>query len=155
MTITIVEWPRANQNPTDTGRLPSASSLRVVLSIAAMWSASNACRIPSVNAVTPRPTPKTWVPNCRCCGATTPSSTVQAMRFMARTTARTLATARHSARPRRADDTDGSDMRFLFQHLVDRSYAVAGLLADGCLRRIAPGPVIRLPRRDDVQWLPR
>ena len=42
------EWPSENQKPTDTGRLPSAMSLRVVLSIAAMWSASKACRMPSV-----------------------------------------------------------------------------------------------------------
>ena len=33
---TIVECPRENQRPTETGRLPSAMSLRVVLSIAAM-----------------------------------------------------------------------------------------------------------------------
>ena len=43
-----LEWPRENQKPTDSGRLPSAISLRVVLSIAAMWSASNACRMPRV-----------------------------------------------------------------------------------------------------------
>ncbi len=43
-----VEWPSANQNPTETGRLPSAMSLRVVLSMAAMWSASKAWRMPSV-----------------------------------------------------------------------------------------------------------
>jgi hypothetical protein len=42
------EWPRENQNPTDSGRLPSDISLRVVLSIAAMWSASKACRMPRV-----------------------------------------------------------------------------------------------------------
>ena len=47
-TTTTLEWPSANQKPTDTGRLPSAISLRVVLSIAAMWSASKACRIPRV-----------------------------------------------------------------------------------------------------------
>ena len=40
------ECPSENQNPTDSGRLPSAMSLRVVLSIAAMWSASKACRMP-------------------------------------------------------------------------------------------------------------
>ena len=38
---------------------PRAISLRVVLSMAAMWSASNACRMPSVYAVTPSPMPKT------------------------------------------------------------------------------------------------
>ena len=38
----------ANQNPTDFGLLPSAISLRVVLSIAAMWSASKAWRSPKV-----------------------------------------------------------------------------------------------------------
>jgi hypothetical protein len=45
---TTVEWPREKKNPTDIGRSPSLTSLRVVLSIAAMWSASNACRIPRV-----------------------------------------------------------------------------------------------------------
>ena len=48
MTQTMVEWPRANQNPTDTGRRPSFISFRVVLSIADMWSASKAWRIPRV-----------------------------------------------------------------------------------------------------------
>ena len=59
---TIVEWPRENQNPTESGLRTcecwspsassviaaawSASSLRVVLSMAAMWSASKACRKP-------------------------------------------------------------------------------------------------------------
>ena len=47
-TNTIVEWPREKKNPTLSGRLPSLTSLRVVLSMAAMWSASNACRMPSV-----------------------------------------------------------------------------------------------------------
>ncbi len=48
MPNTIVECPRLNQNPTDSGRVRSCMSLRVVLSIAAMWSTSNACRMPSV-----------------------------------------------------------------------------------------------------------
>ena len=39
---TIVECPSEKKNPTLIGRLPSAISLRVVLSIAAMWSASKA-----------------------------------------------------------------------------------------------------------------
>ena len=47
-TNTIVECPSENQNPTLSGRLPSRISLRVVLSIADMWSASNACLRPSV-----------------------------------------------------------------------------------------------------------
>ena len=47
-TKTTEEWPREKKNPTDSGRLPSLTSLRVVLSIAAMWSASNACRMPRV-----------------------------------------------------------------------------------------------------------
>ena len=47
-TNTTLEWPREKKNPTESGRLPSLTSLRVVLSIAAMWSASNACRMPSV-----------------------------------------------------------------------------------------------------------
>ena len=45
---TIVECPSENQNPTLSGRFPSAISFLVVLSIAEMWSASNAWRIPSV-----------------------------------------------------------------------------------------------------------
>ena len=57
---TTDECPSENQKPTDSGRLPSAISFRVVLSMAAMWSASKACRMPSVYAVRPRPTPKTW-----------------------------------------------------------------------------------------------
>ena len=47
-TNTTLEWPREKKNPIDSGRLPSPTSLRVVLSIAAMWSASNACRMPRV-----------------------------------------------------------------------------------------------------------
>ena len=47
-TKTIVECPSENQKPTRDGRWPSAISLRVVLSMAAMWSASNACRMPRV-----------------------------------------------------------------------------------------------------------
>ena len=39
---TIVEWPSEKKKPTLSGRWPSVMSLRVVLSIAAMWSASNA-----------------------------------------------------------------------------------------------------------------
>ena len=49
------ECPSENQKPTLSGRLPSAISLRVVLSIAEMWSASNAWRRPSVYAVSPSP----------------------------------------------------------------------------------------------------
>ena len=58
-TNTIVECPSENQKPTLSGRLPSVISLRVVLSIAEMWSASNAWRMPSVYAVTPIPTVNT------------------------------------------------------------------------------------------------
>ena len=55
----MLEWPSAKKNPVASGRWPSAMSLRVTLSIAEMWSASNACRNPRVHAViaTPRPTP--------------------------------------------------------------------------------------------------
>ena len=56
-TKTTDEWPRENQNPTDRGRRPSDMSLRVVLSMAARWSASKACRMPRVYAVSPMPTP--------------------------------------------------------------------------------------------------
>ena len=45
---TTDEWPSEKKKPTLMGRLPSDMSLRVVLSMAAMWSASNACRRPSV-----------------------------------------------------------------------------------------------------------
>lgn len=62
MATTTLECPSANQKPTETGRFPSAMSLRVVLSMAAMWSASKACRIPSVYAVMPRPTPNALDP---------------------------------------------------------------------------------------------
>ncbi len=46
-TRTTVEWPRENQNPVPTADRPSPTSLRVVLSMVAMWSASKACRTPS------------------------------------------------------------------------------------------------------------
>jgi hypothetical protein len=39
---TIVEWPSEKKKPTPIDRLPSWRNLRVVLSIAAMWSASKA-----------------------------------------------------------------------------------------------------------------
>ena len=39
---TTDEWPREKKKPTLSGRLPSLTSFRVVLSMAAMWSASNA-----------------------------------------------------------------------------------------------------------------
>ena len=46
--ITIVECPSEKKRPTPTGRLPSCMSLRVTLSIAAMWSASKAWRRPKL-----------------------------------------------------------------------------------------------------------
>src|SRR5262249_1040909 len=52
---TTVEWPSEKKKPTPTERLPRARNVRVVLSIAAMWSASNAWRRPNVYARTPRP----------------------------------------------------------------------------------------------------
>jgi hypothetical protein len=55
---TIVEWPSENQKPMLIGRLPSFISLRVVLSIADMWSASNACLRPREYA-----SPATPIPN--------------------------------------------------------------------------------------------
>jgi hypothetical protein len=61
-TKTTLEWPSEKKNPTDNGRLPSAISLRVVLSMALMWSASKACRAPSVYAVNPIPAPNVCVP---------------------------------------------------------------------------------------------
>ena len=52
---TIVEWPSEKKKPVPSGRSPSCSSFRVVLSIAAMWSASKACRSPNVYASVARP----------------------------------------------------------------------------------------------------
>src|SRR6202043_3995858 len=43
---TTEEWPSENQKPTESGRLPSDMSLRVVLSMAEMWSASKPGRGP-------------------------------------------------------------------------------------------------------------
>ena len=56
---TIDECPSEKKKPTLRGRLPSLMSFRVVLSIAAMWSASKAWRIPRVRAKIPVPNPKT------------------------------------------------------------------------------------------------
>ena len=68
---TTLEWPSENQKPTPSAAFPSPTSLRVVLSMTAMWSASNACRTPSRKAVTPSPTPNTPErPSVKCCGAT-------------------------------------------------------------------------------------
>ena len=62
--ITTVEWPKEKKNPVPSGRLPSAISLRVVLSMQEMWSASKACLKPRNHAViaTPRPTPSPRLP---------------------------------------------------------------------------------------------
>ncbi len=68
-----------------------------------------ACRIPRVNAVTPRPTPNTCVPSIRRWGATPVTRAVQATTFITRMTARIVAILRHSARTRRAEDTAGRD----------------------------------------------
>lgn len=46
--MTMVEWPRLKKVPTVTGRWPEAISRRVIRSMAEMWSASRACRRPSV-----------------------------------------------------------------------------------------------------------
>jgi len=59
----IVEWPIANQKPTATGRLPSCISLRVTLSIAAMWSASTAWRRPRPQASSAVPSINGWALN--------------------------------------------------------------------------------------------
>jgi glucose-6-phosphate dehydrogenase assembly protein OpcA len=49
----IVSCPSARNKPTVSGRCSSLISLHVLLSMAAMWSASKACRNPSVYAVSP------------------------------------------------------------------------------------------------------
>mmetsp|Transcript_50798 Transcript_50798/g.148021 ORF Transcript_50798/g.148021 Transcript_50798/m.148021 type:complete len:204 (+) Transcript_50798:495-1106(+) len=46
MIVTTLECPSAKKRPTVAGRLPATVSLRVTLSMAAMWSASTACRKP-------------------------------------------------------------------------------------------------------------
>mmetsp|Transcript_71786 Transcript_71786/g.115911 ORF Transcript_71786/g.115911 Transcript_71786/m.115911 type:complete len:213 (+) Transcript_71786:195-833(+) len=50
---TTEEWPRAKKNPTVAGRLWLVVSLRVTLSMAAMWSASTACLSPKEYARSP------------------------------------------------------------------------------------------------------
>ncbi len=45
---TMEEWPNEKKKPTLKGRWPSLTSFLVVLSIAAMWSASKAWRMPRV-----------------------------------------------------------------------------------------------------------
>ena len=63
-TITTVAWPNEKKNPLASGLLPSAISLRVVLSMQEMWSASKACLKPRNHAVmaTPSPTPSPGLP---------------------------------------------------------------------------------------------
>ena len=48
MASTTVECPREKKKPTPIGRWPSCSSLRVVLSMAEIWSASKAWRRPKL-----------------------------------------------------------------------------------------------------------
>src|SRR3954451_8753820 len=91
---TTDEWPREKKKPTLIGRWPSGMSLRVVLSIAAMWSASKACRMPRVYAVSPRPTPSRWPPTWCSQGATTRTSSPQPI------TCSRATKARHRARLR-------------------------------------------------------
>ena len=97
-TMMMEECPRAKKNPVPSGRLPSAISLRVVLSIAEMWSASKACRAPSVHAVSatprPRPRPRNW----KWCGAIAKAKMPQPPRFRARTT-RAMALSRPRSLP--------------------------------------------------------
>jgi hypothetical protein len=45
---TMVEYPRENQRPTESGRLFSCINFRVVLSMSAIWSASTPWRRPKV-----------------------------------------------------------------------------------------------------------
>src|SRR4029077_11792332 len=58
---TTVEWPSEKKKPTPTGLRPLWRSLRVVLSMAEMWSASNACRNPNVYARPPRARKPGWL----------------------------------------------------------------------------------------------
>ena len=48
MASTTVEWPMAKKKPTPTGLRPRCIISLVVSSMAAMWSASKACRMPRV-----------------------------------------------------------------------------------------------------------
>jgi hypothetical protein len=45
---TTVEWPSEKKKPAECGDFPSCISLRTTLSMAAMWSASNAWRSPNI-----------------------------------------------------------------------------------------------------------
>lgn len=101
---TTLECPSENQKPTPLADLPSPTSLRAVLSIAAMWSASKAWRTPSRKAVTPRPTPNTpELPRSYCWGTTRPRSTPQPTRFNKNTT---QAIAARAVRSRRSEIRD-------------------------------------------------
>ena len=103
---TTLEWPRENQNPTDSGRCRSAISLRVVLSIAAMWSASNACRMPRVYAVSPIPIPNALPPKLNRAGSTKSTRVLQPTRCRATIRVSIHPRRRHSARDRAPDDRD-------------------------------------------------
>ncbi len=103
---TTLECPSENQNPDDKVRVPSPTSLRVVLSITAMWSASKACRTPpSRYAVSPSPTPPNTPaePNVMCWGATPPkmSTPPQPNTWSARTTPPRVAIEITSGRSKR------------------------------------------------------
>ena len=95
---TTLECPAAKKKPVASGRCPSASSLRVVLSIAAMWSASKAWRQPSVQAVSaaPRPTPRP--PRRTWWGSTASTNIPQPPALSARTMA-SIASTLARARP--------------------------------------------------------
>ncbi len=97
-TMMMQECPRAKKNPVPSGRRPSAVGLRVVLSIAEMWSASKACRAPRVDAVsaTPRPSPRPL--NWKWCGAIAKAKMPQPPRFRVRTT-RAMALSRPRSLP--------------------------------------------------------
>ena len=60
---TTVECPSAKKNPIATGRCPSLISLRVTLSMAAMWSASTAWRSPNPYASSAVPSSTGWARN--------------------------------------------------------------------------------------------
>ena len=69
--------------------------------MAAMWSASNACRMPSVYAVTPSPMPNTPdVPTLRPWGATIPMRVPQPTTCSSSTKAVMADRTVHSVRPR-------------------------------------------------------
>src|SRR5690242_19591136 len=145
---TTVEWPREKKKPTLSGRLPSAMNLRVVLSIAAMWSASNAWRRPSVYAVMPMPSPNTpCEPRLKCRGTTSMSRIPNPI-----TCSPITAAASHAARRR----SSGAS-RFTALHAGRPRIRIRSLLREqldlGDLEALPLGGHLREPHEVELELL--